>query len=336
MGILRNPTALLITKQGPLQLEEWEVHQSKTKKGDTFHAKTAMNAPGCDVGFWAGAEGDQLDVQLVINGVVLFDGSVDHADVAWRETGVSFSGRDKGAKLIDKTSSEKFLNQKPGDIVQTYAKRHGLSAVVDTASDKAGKSFKDDWDSIAHRGSEWSHIQSLADHYGMNAYMTGGKIYFKDIDEDLPPFIVWYSPPTPASHADGSFISLHTSRNMILSRPVKTNVRSHNHKEKKLISSQHSKGGSGDALVYNYVLPGLKKDQADRICKKRHHENTKHEFAVDVDLPGDETVNVRRSLQLQGTGTAFDQTYEIDGIEHRGSFGEGYRMRIAAKAGKGS
>jgi phage protein D len=335
MGVLRNPTALLITKQGPLQLEEWEVHQSKTKKGDTFHAKTAINAPGCNVAFWASASGDDLDVQLVINGSVLFDGSVDHADIAWRETGISFSGRDKGAKLIDKTTSEKFLNQTPDQIVKTIAGRHGLSTETDSG-DKSGKAFSDDWDAISHRGSEWSYIQNLADHFGMNAYMTGGKIYFKDIDEQLPPFIVWYRPPTTASHADGSFIELHTSRNMILSRPVKTNVRSHNHKQKKLISAQHSKGGSGDALVYDYVLPGLRKDQAERICKKRHRENTKHEFSVTVDLPGDETVNVRRSLQLQGTGTAFDQSYEIDGIEHRGSWGEGYRMTITAKAGKGS
>ncbi len=328
---LRQPRGFISIGGFMLAVEEAEVHQSKTKKSDTFSAKFPTS--GGIASFLAGADPTQLEAQVIVNGAPLCDGLIDHIDVSWSGMSVSVSGRDKAAKLIDSLSSEKFLNKKPSEIVQEIAGRRGLSAEADSGGDNAGKIFKDTWDAITHRHSEWSVIQWLGDHFGMNAYMTGGKVYFKDVDEQLPAFQVNYTPPTPESYASGNFIALETSRNVILGRPVKTNVLSRHDKEKKTHTAKEEKGGSGDPLIYNYVLPRATDDQVKRIAKKKHKENCRHEFAVRIDMPGDESVNVRMGLQLSGTGSAFDRLYELDGVEHRISATGGYRMTLNGKAG---
>jgi phage protein D len=313
-------------------VEEAEVTQSKTKKSDTFSAK--FPTTNGIAAFLASADPTQLEAQVIINGAPLCDGLIDHIDVEWDTTTVSVSGRDKAAKLIDSLSSEKFLNQPPSKIVQTIAGRRGLSAEVDSGSDLAGKIFKDTWDSITHRNSEWSVIQWLGDHFGMNAYMTGGKVYFKDVDEQLQAFNVFYTPPTSGGYATSNVMILQTTRNVILGRPVKTNVLSRHDKQKKTFTAKEEKSGSGDPLIYNYVLPRATQDQVKRIAKKKHRENTRHEFSVRIDMPGDESVNVRMGLQLTGTGSAFDRLYEMDSVQHKISSTGGYTMTLEGKSGK--
>jgi len=329
---VRQPRAYMVSAIGTIPLESAKVHQSKTKKGDTFTALTALYAT--DPVFWSEVAGNDAAVQIVVDDVTLFDGFVDHVDVNWDTTGIAFSGRDKVGKLIDATTSEKFLNQKPHEIVQRLASQHGIEAVVDEVTDKAGRTYRDTFDAVAHRGSKWSLINALADQYGMNAYATGGKVYFKDLDEELDVYPVLYVPPTPESYADGNWMSLKTARNVILGRPVTTNVRSHDHRRKETVHGKQEKDGKGDSLVYNYTLPGLKKDQADRIAKKKHRENTRHEFDLHLEMPGDVMASVRMKLGLSGTGTNWDRAYEIDGLDHDIGFSGGYRMTFTAKIGK--
>ena len=54
---------------------------------------------------------------------------------------------------------------------------------------------------------------------------------------------------------------------------------------------------------------------------------------VNVDTPGDTSIDASMQLVLSGTQSQFDQAYEIDSIHHRMN-DNGYRMSIDAKAPK--
>lgn len=329
MGILRRPTAALLLSGASVPIESFKVTQSKTKKGDTFDASTAFQAIPQGIAWLTTAT--NIDAQVIVNGTQIFDGVIDHTDYDWDKLTVKFTGRDKGSALMDKTTSQKHLNLKPAEIVQAYAAEHGLQTSIDTPSGLAGKIFTSDMAKLTHRGSQWTYIQELADHFGMTAYLTGGTVYFKNVPETLPVYQVTYSPTGP--YAIGNCTKLTTARNHILGRPVTTNVRSHNHKKKQTLTSTKTQSGSGEPLVYNYVLPGLTQDQSDRIAAKKHAENTAHELTLTgLEVPGDETVTPLFKIALSGTGTAFDQQYDVSTITHAMSYEAGYLTTINCKA----
>lgn len=338
---LETPRALVIVNGTALTPKSADVQMSKTQKSDTFQADIPFGAlpTGMNEGWWSTANNITAQVQATadsISGYVqIFDGMVDKVDFDFTSRVLSISGRDKSAALIDATSTEKFNNQDPDQIVQVLAGRHGISADTDSIGSKAGKIFQFDYAKLTQRESEWTVIQRLADHFGMVCYATGGKLYWKTYPEQLPTLSLIYSPPSPESPANASFISLKGSRNVILGRPVKVSVKTWNHKEKKLYQSEQTEPGSGDTLTYNYQGPGMTGDQVERIAKKRLAENTSHELGFDLEMPGDPTVTPRFMLELSGTGTAFDQQHEIKTVEHRISFEEGYLMTISAKSKSG-
>lgn len=333
---IRAPRAFVIVNGTAIAPQAVEVHQSKTHKSDTFHCEIPFGGlpAGMDVSWWSTANDIKVQVQIDVGAgpVQVFDGKVDQVQHDFAARCLKVQGRDKAAALIDTTSTEKFNNQRPDQIVQTIAGRHGITAITDSASSKAGKIFQFDYAKLTQRVSEWTIIQRLADHFGMTAYATGGILYWKTYPESFPVIDVTYVPPTPASVANGNFMRLSTVRNLIFGRPVKVKVRSWNHKEKKLYESEQDEAGTGDPLIYNYQEPSLTGDQVERIAKKRLAENTSHELSFDLEMPGDPRVTPRFMTQLSGTGTAYDQQHEIKSVEHRISFDRGYVMTISAKS----
>lgn len=332
-GELRWPRAQIIAGGNPLPFSDLTVTQTRTKDGDTFHVCSGLSF--VDLNWWLTTT--PIPVQITINSTKIFDGNVDHVDVSFDEGTLTISGRDKCAPLMESQTSEKFLNQKPDQVVQTIGSRHGIECDCDQPGDDAGKMYSTDSDAISHRGSEWSFIVHLADHYGMVTYMTGGKLYWKKYNEKLPVYQISYSAPTPEQYATGNFMKLKASRNMILGRPVKVNVHSHNHRQKKTISaSMTSSGGTGTPLVYNHTIPGITQSQANTIATSKLAQVQAHELTIDeLEFPGDETINARMSFQLSGTNSPLDQNYDATQIEHHISLKDGYRTGIKIKNKKG-
>lgn len=336
--MIRTPRAFIIVNGNSLNCISVDVNLSKTHKSDTFHAEIPFAAlpPGMDENWWSVQNDISVQVSIETDpfsgATKLFDGKVDQVAHDFVSRILKIQGRDKSAALIDKASTEKFNNQQPDQIVKTIAGRHGITVDADAVSSKAGKLFQIDYAKLTHRSSEWTVINKLADQTGMNAYMTGGTLYFKPVDEKLPVLNVTYMPPTPVSFANGNFMRLTTSRNLILGRPVQVTVQSWNHKEKKAYQTQKTEAGTGDPLIYNYVEPGLTGDQTEKLAAKRLSENTSHELSFNLEMPGDPTVTPRFVMQLSGTDTAYDQQHEITGIEHSLSQSSGYRMTVSAKA----
>jgi len=338
MSQARQPRASLIVQGSTIPIIDLRVSQSKDHKCDTASATTALEAlpAGMDANWWSTA--NDIAVQVMIQGdgaaggTKVFDGKVDHITIDFAERTLKVQGRDKAAKLLDKKVTKKHINRKPHEVAQDLASDGGISLDADQVSDKAGKLVQIDFASIVHRMSIWDAIQVVADKHDMIAYATGGKAYFKKPDEQLPTFAVVYTPPTGEAYATGNFVKLSVERNCVLGRPVKCHVHSWNHKDKKLFEATEEEPGVGDPLEYHLHPSNLSQDQAQKRAKAHKDKVTKHEFDVTVDMPGDETMNARHMLQLSGTGTAFDQQYEVQSVEHRISVSEGYRMTISSKA----
>jgi phage protein D len=83
-------------------------------------------------------------------------------------------------------------------------------------------------------------------------------------------------------------------------------------------------------------LPGLTSDQADAQAQRLQSLASAFQMQVEVDIPGDSSINATMSLNLTGTGTAWDQTYYIDTVTHEFSFEDGFRTTIEAKTMVGS
>jgi len=335
----RQPRAFIIVNGETLNCISVEVNMSKTHKSDTFHCEIPFGAlPASMDAAWWSEQGDiavqvQFQLDAISGAVQVFDGKVDKVGHNFDQRILSVQGRDKSADLIDNKSTEKFNNLSPDQIVKQIASRRGITVDADAVSSKGGKIFQIDYAKLTHRASEWTVITQLADLSGMVAYMTGGVLYFKPIDEQLPVLDVVYVPPTAASYANGNFMTLKTSRNLILGRPVNVKVQTWNHKESKRYEYQSSDySGSGEPLNYEYTVPGLTGDQTQKLAEKRLAENSSHELMFDLGMPGDPTVTPRLMMQLSGTGTAYDQQHEITSIEHSMSQSDGYRMTVSAKA----
>ena len=332
---LTQPKAYVVVNGQQYGVSAVEVRQSRTKNSDTFWCEIPLPLIG-DV------TGTDVAVQVYMgnDGVadtLMFDGYVDRVVINFEKQMVQLDGRDKVKKLIDKKSRKGFLNQTPDQVVKTLASNGGLSVQSDGISTKAGKIYKQDHNAFLHDVSDWSMICRLADHFGLSAYATLGTIYLKTMPESLPVFTINYAPPTPGSYASGNFIQMTGTHNLIIGGGAKVNVNSWNHKQKKKVTASSS---SGSGPTYDYSAhPGLTQDQASLIAKKRLYENTAPGRTVSLTVPGDVTMNARMDVQITGTGTSFDDTFETQGVEFRmdcGSGGdgnsEGFLMSISAKS----
>jgi phage protein D len=60
-------------------------------------------------------------------------------------------------------------------------------------------------------------------------------------------------------------------------------------------------------------------------------ELSKHERVIEVDMPGELTLTPRNMVQIEGTGTSFDQTYYIQTITRSLSFDDGFQQSMRLK-----
>lgn len=322
---LRSPLALVVINGAPIAPESVSVTQSRDKNSDTFHADVPMAMVGN-----LGADNITAQVYMGNDGdasTLMFDGYVDASTYAFERGVVSLSGRDKVKKMIDKKTRKDWKNKQPHEVVQELGGAAGLSVQASSVGEKLGKIYQIDFKSFMHDVSDWSMVQKIADHFGMECFASVGKLFFQEMGQSQGAFTVQYVPPTPYSYADGTFITLSGSNNHVVKGGATVKVSSWNHKQKQANSAS---AGSGTTL-YNYSVPGISQSQAQRIANKKHKEHTSHGKTISTSMPGDTSVNATIDLVVSGTGTDFDDTYQIQTVEHSMSAGEGYRMNISAK-----
>lgn len=327
-------TAYLQIGSQTVFVEGLSVSLSKTGKSETFSARAQLNNPAS-----RGLDSQvNVNVQVFINGLPVGPTFLlERPRFQFARGIIELSGRDQAsASLIDQQNTKTFTNQTPDQVVQQLASP--VQVIMDQISMMAGKIYQIDWNAITHRAAVWDAVKNLADLNGLNAYTTGGILYVESIDTQFPIYQIMYTQPTPEGYATCNVIDLNCSQNGPASKMQDVTAQSYNYKEDKALTASSSAGGgigsdTTASLNHKLVIAGATQDQLQNIAAKKAKEYAKQACHCDVEIFGDLTVVPRMQLQLQGTGTVFDRTYDIDTVEHKVGFGSGFTTSISSKSG---
>lgn len=332
---------------------EWEVNNNTHRQTDTFRVVYAVNQGTAGEAGLTPTQAAQLTGYGTIQVEILagfpkdptnfspselqslITGNADGLDFDPVERIVQICGRDLAASMVDKTTSEKFVNQKASDIVSTIAARHGLAADVDETQGQDGTYYEIDHARINNASSEWDLLCELAEDYDYNLWVEGQTLRFKASDVSTSGiYTIKWAPPDRTRGfplANTGRITFH--RNNMLSKNVQVSVSSWNSKQKQKFTgtADASKPGATDTQQYVFNEPGLTADQANSRAQKRLNAIVNNEMSVSASLPADNVLNARMTVAVTGTGTAFDQSYYPMSVTRHMSAEGGYTMSFEAR-----
>ena len=316
---------------------EAEVRSTNHYAADSFSARLAFGLdPGLDEVFWASASNIAVDVAMSLDGgatsVSLIRGAVDRAEIDLMRRIIHVEGRDLSAALIEARTQETFANRTSSEIATLLAQRHGLQPDVTQTTTLVGRYYAAEHDSItldqfSRTTTEWDLLVFLARQEQFDVGVQGSTLSFN------PP-----SQTQTATLAPGDLISLRAERSLTLSGSIQVTVKSWNTRQQRAFtqtaSSSSASGQDGDEegppRAYVYVVPNLTTDQAVRFAQQRLAELTRHERTLSLTMPGELTLAPRAVISFEGTGTAFDQAYQIDSIDRRLSADSGFIQVVRA------
>lgn len=316
-----------------------EAQQTANNQSGHFSATVALDAlpSGTDEDYFSNTSpiqaGIAVSTQAGVQPTTLIQGSVDTADFDYDVGLLNVTCNDATAPLHRNKSSEKFVNQQPPDIINTVAGRIGLSTQTDAFSLFAGKIVQIDFAKMTEDISFGSILHKMTEFMGGLWYLDPQtQIVHVRIGSNATPsggaYVITFSPGPPRS---GNFLTLRISRKVPHGQNTSVMIKGWHTKKKKVISSTKTLAGQGGNLTYSYHVPNVEQDHADQWAAAKLGNHTRHEISVSVECVGDPTIDISAGLQL--SGTKFDQSYDIDTIDHE--IGErGYTMMIDAKSSK--
>lgn len=319
-----------------------QVSRKAKRAADTFSAEfsaTAAAKLGWPLSKWADFE--QTEASVVMSSEpaggdqrTMVTGMVDTPEIDWKENKISVRSRDKSASLTEKKRSQKSQNKKSADIVQDIAQDHGLTVSATSGDDNAGQMYDQDTAHHILNRSDYEVLNDLAEREGYRWYVDGSTLYFEPDDQTNGTFSIHWVPPQTGQPATANIPDMKTKRNMTAARPQKHTAKSWHKKDKKLYTHTESLSGSGNAVEHEHHHQGLNQAQVTKLAKSRLKNAARHDMQVSIsDMPGDLTCDVRMTLQLSGTGTIYDQSYDIDEVGFEMGW-DGFKMSIEAKGMK--
>ena len=317
------------------------VTRKSKRSADTFSASLSIRLTkrvGFDYAQWADFQPTDVTIVNQVtagNPVDMVTGQVDEPVINWKDGTVGISGRDKSASLIEKRSSQKFPNNKISEVVKTFAQNHGLTPSIVETDAIAGKTYNKDTVHLQIDKTDFEAMSDLADSVGYRWYVDGTSLVFepKEQGSDVAQFY-WYPPGTRAAYIVSNCTDLRTARNMTAAKPHNVKVKSWNHEQKKLVVGEKNSGGVGDAIDITHFHNGRTKDQADRIANSRLKDAIRHDCNVTISAVADLSMTARKKASLVGTGTIYDQVYDVDSVEIDTSWQSGATMDLECKAPK--
>ena len=317
------PRVYLLTSLGQIPCISASVTKKAKRAADTFTAELSILRTtlfGADFDYWADYQPE--DVQIMMATALgeaditsMITGRIDKPQINWEQNTVSVSGRDKSASLIETRRSQKFSSQKSSDIASTIASDNGLSPQVTSTSDYAGKQYNDgDVNHLALHRTDFEIMSDLADREGFRWYVSGTSLVFEPKGQGSDVYsAMWCPPGTVAPYGVATITGLETSRNMTAAKTHNVNVKSWHPKDGKMYVGQAQAQGVGDTINIDHHHNGKTQDQADTLAMSRAMDAIRHDCNVTAKGPLDLTVDPRQmQLQLSGTGTIYDQLYDMD------------------------
>ena len=333
----------------------WTVSSNTFYEADTFRVSFAVSGMGTStvqpfieqrelfVEILAGFPSDP-DHPLASELQSLIYGRVDEIDFEPVARLLTLSGRDLTAVFIDNRIDDDFANQTSSDIASALASKHGLVPVVTATVGNVGGYYKHDQVRMHASQSEWDLLAFLAREEGFACFVQGQELHFEpDPGANGDPYVILWQPPSdqyasPVCNAQ----ALAFSRAMTVSKGVTVVVRSPSTTKKVAVVAsypsnpkaiQAGKASPFGSVQTYYFTTAANRDatQVQQEAQRRYAEIIAHEMKMHATLPGDNLLSTKKVLQVQGTGTAFDQNYYPTEITRQMSMDEGYTMTVHAK-----
>lgn len=335
-GIARSPTMQLLANGRPIQgVMAARVRSTGYFGADHFELTLAMDPDGP---FWSRETAIDADIAVRIYASTgytrLIQGRVDSVRIDAIARTAQIEGRDYSARLIDSVVSESFSNRSSSEIAELLAQRHGLRPVVVPTKTIVGRYYQDGHQTVAldnfcGRASEWDLLAYLAQREDYDLFVSGSDLNFQ------PRLTEPYRVLTPAD-----LIELHLERMLPFAGDIQVIVKTWNSQSHTAdIEVARRSGGSLSELAFpldqgarSYILvrPNLTPDAARQMAQRKLAELCMHGSSIELVMPGELTLMPRGIIQLNGTGSDFDQAYRIDEIDRRFSSIAGFIQRIRA------
>jgi hypothetical protein len=245
-------------------------------------------------------------------------GDVDNIDYDLRGNTVSVTGRDLTGRLIDAKTADIYANLTSSEIITMLCNSLGkdangqpiLTPVVTPTTNVVGQYYAYDHVRIALGGfsraiTKWDLATYLAQNENFDLFVEGRSLYFQPKAQPTsPPYVVQWSRYGGMPWAN--VVSANPRRSLTIAKGVSVTVKSWNSGSAKRVVET---AGTANDQGQTYVLyrPNLTIAQASQLAQQTLATITKHEKALEIDMPGELNLTPRMLLQLGGTGTAFDR-----------------------------
>ena len=292
--------------------------------------------------FWSSETDITIEIQISVNGGQSFSsiitGKVDTVTLTPLQGIVQIEGRDFTALLLSSSNQETFVNQTSSEKVSRVALRHGLTPVVTDTTRLIGAFDTSNYNYVTlNRFSktltDWDLLSTLARAECFDLFINCATLYFQ-------------SPQTTVRKniriQPNDISDLRMDRLPLLGSNFQVTVKSWNSWQQQAVTSSVSTSQPGAVPVNNnghssadpqFILtaPNLTPDMADTIAQQQLDLIGRHERTIEFETPGDPSLTTRDMIVLSGTGTQFNQSYQIESIEHSIGHSKGYSQRIRAK-----
>lgn len=245
--------------------------------------------------------------------------------------GITLSGRDLTGLMADRKVDLKFQNQTASQVATHLAGLAGLKTDIQPTKSLVGHFFALDHVSLHRQQSIWTILTYLAQREGLQCFVLGRTLHFGKFNSALSnePYLIQYEPPTadrpyPRSNA----VDLEFEHDLTLANDVSVRVRSY-HGMKNAVytsiatSSKTAKRIERNAELaqgmqrYEFTFAGLTQAQCDAKAMELIDQISKHEFKMEACLPGDAIIYPWTPIEVRGTGTPYDTTYQAARVMRR-------------------
>lgn len=267
-------------------------------------------------------------------------------------------GRDYSGQLIDSEVSAQDISGAltSREIYENVLKNiPGIKIELDEGSDDSvGDPVQNQQGRQHLHRSAWDVITAVADHDGMRAIMKGRTLKIAPPQSNpggnqTKHFELYYTPVLVASAqqefrpATSNCITLRMARGLNVGRGTDHFVQGYDsqtgRRPSRAVARSRSSGRSsrseagqvGSPLTYNQNVPGMTQQQVEKHAKNHANNVSKFERDIEFQIPGDTALTVETPIRLSGTGTEFDQEYEVHQLTHFFDLLHGYRIEGRAR-----
>ncbi|HEX4261009.1 MAG TPA: hypothetical protein VHY76_07895 [Acetobacteraceae bacterium] len=293
----------------------------------SFSVQAALAA--VDPNFWSDSTDILLEVRMGLGGIEqsMMIGQVDTVEMEPIRGVMRVTGRDLAAQMIAARTQESFQNQTASQVAETIAGRHGLASSVTATRTPIGRYYQIEHDKITldrfhNATTEWDLLVLLARQEGFNLFVNNATLHFGQPQAGAARLVL----------VPSDLLSLHMERALTLAGEIKLTVKSWNSRQMSSCTSTASSGSGGIVQELVIVRPNLKQSEADQLAQTLLAELAAHQRTVAFTMPGEFTLAAQGTVALQGTGSAFDGTYNVLELERSLSVTQGFIQRVRAKA----